>query len=461
MKINKKYNNSYHLLGFCILLLVLSCEDLIEIDYPNNQINSEQVFEDIQTANSALAGLYAGVRDQSLIAGNNFGAGSLLGSYTDDLDCFTNSPNGTLSIYNNQQQPTNSEVTQAWNNAYQLIYASNAIITGVTNSESLDQTQRDYLKGEALFIRSLLYFYLQQLFGDIPYTTSLDFEQNRTLPRTNGLDVLNLLETDLLLSIDLLQSEYRSSQRIYANQKTAQLLLAKIYLTKGEYLQAEQLASEIINSNFYQFENDIEKVFHNTGTHILWQLPPQQAGNATWEANFYYFINAAPRNYALSNSLMSAFSPEDLRKSTWTKQVNFEDQTWYRASKYKKRAGENNIENSVVFRLEEVYFVLAEALAMQNRLSEAIPYLNATRIRANLPPLANLSQEDFISELLLEKRKEFFTEFGHRFLDLKRFGKLQELSLVKPNWSDHHKVWPVPQNELLLNPNLLPQNDGY
>ena len=104
---------------------------------------------------------------------------------------------------------------------------------------------------------------------------------------------------------------------------------------------------------------------------------------------------------------------------------------------------------------------MAEALIRQNRQNEASPYLNAIRERAGLTALTSSSGEDFINELLAEKRREFFTEFGHRFLDLKRTGYLNELRAVKTNWEDYMQVWPLPQNELLLNPNLNPQNTGY
>jgi len=50
---------------------------------------------------------------------------------------------------------------------------------------------------------------------------------------------------------------------------------------------------------------------------------------------------------------------------------------------------------------------------------------------------------------------------GNRFFTLKRLGKLDGLLPVKPNWKTFYRNWPLPQNELLLNPNLNPQNEGY
>ncbi|MCB0616497.1 MAG: RagB/SusD family nutrient uptake outer membrane protein, partial [Phaeodactylibacter sp.] len=52
----------------------------------------------------------------------------------------------------------------------------------------------------------------------------------------------------------------------------------------------------------------------------------------------------------------------------------------------------------------------------------------------------------------------------HRWFDLVRFGKLQEqVPKAKPGVQpqDFHNLFPIPQEEIDLNPNLLPQNPGY
>lgn len=115
-----------------------------------------------------------------------------------------------------------------------------------------------------------------------------------------------------------------------------------------------------------------------------------------------------------------------------------------------------------MFRLEEAQLLLAKALTRQNKLSEALPYVNSTRLRAGLTALpSTISQSGLIDEILAENRKEFFTEMGHRFFDLKRADRLQLLNTVKTNWKAFHQSWPIPQKELQLNPNLNHQNPGY
>lgn len=446
---------------FLLLGLFTSCEELVEADTPSNQIGTTQVFEDVQTANAALAGVYASLRNQSVISGNNFGTGALTGSYTDDLDCFYNDQNGYMDIFLSQQQATNTSIERLWDLSYQQIYASNSIIYGTQNSVALPQDDKNRIRGEALIVRSLIYLYLQQLFGEIPYTTSLDYEYNSQLSKLAEHELLQQLQLDLTEATSLLEDNYNDPARIYPNRKVAELLKAQVYLLQGEWANAEQTAQSILQSSLYQFQTDINEVFHNTGAHILWQLKPQNNGDSTQEASFYFFSDGPPNAYALSQDLINTFSDEDLRKQNWTTMVSVGENIWYRPSKYKNLSGANTNENSIIFRLEEVYFIMAEALAQQNRITEALPYLNAIRQRAGLTSLVSVSLNEFMDELILEKRREFFTEFAHRFFDLKRLGRLYDLSNTKPNWMPFHKVWPLPQKELLLNGNLNPQNEGY
>lgn len=449
-------------LFFCIgALLLTACEELIDVGYPSNQLGTPQVFEDVQTANAALAYLHTLVRDRSIMSGGSFtGMGTLGGMYADELDCYYNDQNGVMDIYHNQLQETNTSIASVWSNSYQQIYYANAIIYGVEQSTTLSDDDRNRIKGEALLVRSLIYFYLQQLFGDIPYTVSLDYEYNRTIGKTEASALLAQLVKDVTADSALLEDDYRDAERIYPNRKAAQLLLARIYLLQEEWLLAEQIARDILQSPLYQYETNINEVFHKSGKHILWQLKPQNSGYATSEGTHYYFANSAPHNIALTQDLVDAFADNDLRKQAWIAEITVNGQSWYRPYKYKNRENNTN-EYSIMFRLEEVYFIMAEALARQNKVDEALPYLNASRERAGLTPLTSLSKEVFIDELLAEKRREFFTESGHRFLDLKRWGRLDELSAVKPNWESYKSIWPLPQSELLLNPNLYPQNTGY
>ena len=68
----------------------------------------------------------------------------------------------------------------------------------------------------------------------------------------------------------------------------------------------------------------------------------------------------------------------------------------------------------------EAQLLLAEAYAMTNRLDDAVAILNDRHVRAGLPEItrADLPTEaDVIAHLIEERRREFFSEGGHRLHD--------------------------------------------
>jgi hypothetical protein len=115
-----------------------------------------------------------------------------------------------------------------------------------------------------------------------------------------------------------------------------------------------------------------------------------------------------------------------------------------------------------MLRLAEQYLIRAEARARQGELIGAKEDLNFIRNNAGLGNTTAVTATEIVDAVINERRYEFFTETGLRFFDLQRTGKLDAiLSSVKPGWNSTDQYWPVPQSELLINPNLAPQNAGY
>lgn len=440
------------------ILLFISCEKLIEVDLPDNQIDTKAVFNDLQTANAALSGLYASIMTNSPIAGADLE--TILSVYTDQLDDYSTTATPVRELYLNQHIDTNSTIYNTWINSYKNIYIANAILEGVEGSNGISATDKRWLRGEALLLRSIMYFYLNQLYGDIPYPETTDYTVNQIIKKTPSAEVLLKMENDVNVALPLLQDNFRNAERIYVNKIVAKLMLAKIHMAKQEWNKAETDLKEIVQSPLVQLETDITKVFQKSGKHILWQLKPSN-NSSLRQATTYYFASSKPNLYALSENLISLFSSNDLRFTNWIAPVTFNSKTYYRTQKYKNRDNTNSNEYSIIFRIEEVYLLLAEVLAQQSKLQESISYLNTIRQKAGLEPLHNLSRDQVLNEIITEESREFFCEMGHRFLDLKRAGKLNTLVGTKPNWKDFHSLWPIPQKEILLNSNLKPQNFGY
>ena len=443
-----------------VSFLISGCDSFTEVDLPDSQLTAKAVYQDRTTANAAMVDIYSKIRDGGLLTGSLLGLSSRLGLYADELDLY----GGEINFYNNALLPSGSEVSELWNSSYNQIYAANAVIAGVENSVSLNTTDKDQLKGEALFVRALLHFYLTNSFGAIPYVGTTDYQQNKAVHRIPENEVYALIKIDLEHAIALLPEDYITEERVRPNKWTAEALLARVNLYMGVWDEASNAASAVLNeTGLYSWESDLDKVFLKESTTTIWQLMPKIPGDNTLEAETFSFFSGPPPLSALSSSLMTSFTAGDQRKMHWITAVSDGTDLWYHASKYKAVGNTgSSMEYSIVFRLAEQYLIRAEARAHQGDLIGAKEDLNKIRNAAGLPNTEATTAATIIDAVIAERRLELFTEFGHRFFDLKRIGKLDAvLSPVKAGWNSTDLNFPLPESELLLNPNLAPQNAGY
>ena len=440
-----------------------SCDSFVEVDLPKSQLTTTTVFEDYATADAAITDIYAKIRDKGLLTGNNRGLSNHLGNYSDELVPYGSPSNPSFSFYNNGLLAENPDVAQYWNDSYNQIYAANALIEGAEASTKLSDQNKKQLKGEALFIRALLHLYLVNLFGDIPYVTGTDYKKNSTVSRMPEAEVYEHIISDLESATALLQNDYSEMGRIRPEKYAAHALLARVYLYKKSYPEAANEASAVLNqTDLFALEN-INEAFLLDSKETIWQLGSAEAGQNTQEAATFIFLSGPPPLVALSDDLVSSFMASDLRYSNWIQAVSDGSSTWYHAYKYKEQNfTSSSKEYSIVFRLAEQYLIRAEARAQQGDLIGAKEDLNKIRQRAGLQDTNAITKEEILSAVLQERRWEFFTEFGHRFFDLKRFNQIdQVLSGSKPGWNASDSLFPLPQSELSTNPNLRPQNLGY
>lgn len=464
-KLNKLYQTiklPYRLAVFATIIVVLlqSCDNYVEVERPNSQLIGKTVFEDLTTATAAMSGLYAKMRANGALAGNSSGGSALCGMYADELDSYQT---GNNNFYNNSLVATEGNATSMWNNSYRQIYEANAIIEGVSNSTTLPIAGKNQVLGEALFVRGLLHFYLTNLYGDVPYVTGTDYIVNSQVSKISSASVLSKIKVDLELAITLLPEAYATAERVRPNRYAAYAMLSRVCLYMGNYAEASNAASAVLNSSLYTWETDLDKIFLKNSTTTIWQFSPAASGNNTTEGGLFIFTAGPPTNVALRNSLVNAFELNDQRKVKWTKAVTNGSNIWFHAFKYKQQlSGTTSTEYSVILRLAEQVLIRAEARARLGELTNAKTDLDLIRVTAGLPASTAVTQTDLINEILNQRRFELFTEFGNRFFDLKRYGSIDTvLPLFKPGWNSTDKLWPIPGNELILNPNLNPQNPGY
>ncbi len=443
-----------------LLCLLNACDNFVDIDLPKDQLAADAVFEDTAAATAALANIYALMRDGGLVTGS-FGLDYQMGLYADELDYFSNNTDNLF--YEHGILPVNTTITSWWDSSYNLIYATNAVIEGVENSTTLSIEDKNQLTGEALFIRAYLHSFLVNLYGATPYVNTTDYITNTNVSRMPVDTVYAQIIADLVLAESLLGDDV-TAERVRPYKDVVNALLARMYLYTQQWTLAESTATKVI-SNFV-LEPDLSKVFLKNASGNIWQfMPDPETGfENTREAEAFIIVGTTPTNDApLSNTLLGAFETNDLRLNSWVGSVTDGTDTWYYAFKYKERADvTSSLEYSVLLRLAEQYLIRAEARANLNDIAGAQADVNTIRTRAGLPNTTAATTNTLIDAILQERQVELFTEKGQRWFDLKRLGKADEvLSPIKAGWQSTDVLLPIPESAILVNPNLLPQNDGY
>jgi starch-binding outer membrane protein, SusD/RagB family len=457
------------LLFLFALLPICSCEEFISVDAPKTEIVSSTVFSDEASALSAIRGIYS-----LMMSNQSFTNGGLelyTGLSSDELMNYSSSPE-QLQFFTPSLLPTNSIVlNEFWKEAYQYINNANAIIEGLDKSSSISDDLSHELEGEARFIRAFCHFYLVNLFGDVPYVTSTDYHINASITRQPVDDIYGLIINDLEMAYALLSNDFKFSNglRVQPNKAAAASLLARIYLYKKDWENAVKFSSIVINNPQYSLESDLNNVFLGSSNEAIWQLLPVLPEKSTAQARFFILTQSpsASGSYgiALSDELYNSFEPNDKRKDAWVNEYSEGLENWRYAYKYKVTYATEVTEYVAVIRLAELYLIRSEALANQNKLNESIADVDIIRARAGLPLILNtnpgISQADLLLSIEQERRMELFSEGGHRWLDLKRTNRADDiLTNIKVDYQFSDLLYPIPQSERTLNP-MLTQNPGY
>ncbi len=455
---------------YLILLLSLlqfSCEDFVEVDTPNDRIISQTVFSKDVTANSAIVGIYNQLFQASFSSGLQTSITVLSGLSADNLKATVTTSN-LVQFQENEILEENSYNLSIWSSAYNIIYMTNAALEGLENNLRITSSLREKLIGEAKFIRAFTYFYLVNLYGEIPLVLSTSYQDNSTVSRSNEAVVYTQIIGDLENAILLLGDSYEDGERLRANSHTAKALLSRVHLHLGNWNLAEEFSTQVIEeTNLFELI-PLNEVFLANSKEAIWQISPLAGGSFGSNTNegSFFIMQGFPGRVALTEDLLTSFDTIDARPENWIGSFESGSLEYFFPYKYKiKSSIDDYSEYSMVMRLAEQYLIRAEARVRTGKDQEAIEDLNKIRLRANLNPLSisnsNLTTEQLLNLILQERRRELFTEWGHRWLDLKRTGKAAEiLSPIKSLWQSTDVLYPIPEDELRKNPNLT-QNAGY
>ncbi|TDX01849.1 RagB/SusD family nutrient uptake outer membrane protein [Dinghuibacter silviterrae] len=475
----KGFSNCTIIIIFIFTFCFCSCKKLIGVNPPITATTNTSVFSTDANAASVLTGLYATLSQGGFVEGSS-GISLLSGLSADEFTLFNGVSNTSTMYYYYTNtlfvSALSSAGTENWSGFYNDIYTCNVAIEGISVSNSLTPAVQQQLLGEAKFMRAFLYFYLVNLYGPVPLATTSDYEVNSELPRSSISDVYKQIIADLTDAEALLSSNYVSadaitatSERVRPTKWAAAALLARVYLYTGDYADAEKFSTEVIgNTSLYQMTL-LDDVFLKNSQEAIWQLQPVFSGINTADAPVFVIPSTGPSsNYPvyLSNSLLNSFSVGDERRLHWVDSVIVGDSTYYFPYKYKVAVYNAPVtEYLMVLRLGEQYLIRGEARVQQGE-SSAVDDLNVLLNRAGLSNYSGPTDKNSLLNVIMNQRRiELFSEWGNRWLDLKRMGNVDAvMSVACPQkggtWNSYQQLYPISFSDIERDQNLT-QNIGY
>ena len=359
----------------------------------------------------------------------------------------------------------NEQIDAAWTGSYKVIANSNVILDRIGSIE-MDATLKSQIIGEALFLRSLMYYHLAVAFGNIPLQLTA-FVPGNELTQVDANAVYTQLVGDLTTAETNLSATNAEVGR--ATKGAAATLLAKVLLTQGDKIGAVTVLNRIISTYGYSLMDPYSD---------LWGAANENNGESIFEVQFISggigqgstFTNDFSPSADLQNgegfgrnrptlAMENSYEVNDLRFAS-SMGVSYVDNGGNTVIANYVRKFESNPPNPndadinfVVFRYSDVLLMLAEALGDS---PEGYVEINKVRTRAGLLDIDAATPGTFDEKLLHERQVELAFE-NHRWADLLRFGvaaqKVNEAESFIPV-SAVRLLFLIPQRELDINSNF-------
>jgi starch-binding outer membrane protein, SusD/RagB family len=415
-----------------------------------------------------------------------------------------------------------SQIRDFYAYAYQLIARANVVLQKIEENGQFAYKQqpqlKDHHKGEALFLRGWMNFILWNTFGTAPVVNERIINlENAYPPNSTGTQLLDQAITDLDQAAQLLPASWNAANKGRVTASSARALRGKALVFRGTVNKTQADYTAAISDfnaisgvslvpnygdNFnYTKENNAESLFEYQANEAAGGTNNNAALNNDAFAvvgdisAWYGYFTQKPTwigntVYSATQSLIDAYEPGDPRmiytltpnaKGTDLKNVvkYTRDGMWTNG----KQANEQSKNNPRILRYADVLLLKAEAIVRSGgNLGEAIGLVNQVRARARKSTLsgeespvpAALSTSETSAATVLdwiykERRIELACEEGHRWYDLRRRHIAGEIDLKTWNFNskridfefkDHNVNFPLPEIEVIENPNLN-QNQGY
>ncbi|MDO5510411.1 MAG: RagB/SusD family nutrient uptake outer membrane protein [Weeksellaceae bacterium] len=492
--------NKIGILGlFLAFFGMFSCQDAYEIEQPG-LLDDETTFRTVNDLQLYLNGLYTSVAGLSGLEFTSI--------YTDEL--------APSHVYNGSNRDLhrwvlNSATSQAasiWVANYFTINRATRMIAAAGNVVPGDNEVADYnsVLAQARFLRALAYMNLQSYYTTnmadnsalgVPIMTDVPTIADR-LPRATNGEVYAHMEEDLNFALANIGSAQNNH---FVSAAAIEALMARMYTYREMYSQAAVHANNAINNygiqlasgsplgtltNFYgnNPSNEFRQIWKDvpTAPEVIFQLKSEVQGVGFQPASIWFF-NAS--NYSGSPiwsmslrvwDLLNNAMPNDVRRYAYVDPTSVPEENAIIIDKY---PGVNfaPLRNNVkLFRLSEMYLILAENHVNSGNLgaaADAVNTLRAERVyEGTAPAVSYASATEAWASIMHERRLEFWLE-GHRYVDVRRLGTRANQAFDRSDLDDevsgqpltiplgdHRFTLPIPFAELNANPNMT-QNPGY
>jgi ABC-type cobalt transport system substrate-binding protein len=481
---------------FCTLFLT-SCSDFLEVEPESIKPATPTTVTDAQ---AFVDGIYASLRPPYDKTGFANLPWAMLEVTTGQYIPQSSDQAFTEEIYNLNFAAANPYFQTWWESSYVGIETANIslsvipeLLEGLPQEDQATRNRLSQLMGEAYFLRAYFYFNLVRIYGEVPLkTTPTESEGDGTIPKSTVAAIYEQIEQDLLAAEAESGFPERSDEG-RASKGAARALLAKVYLTQGEYGSARDKAAEVISSGDYAlftsdgttwFDKLNDPNFDNQEEYVFMV---QYALNLVNNSFSVWFVSVDGLDAGLlstgpafegmvpSSSLIDFYDPSDLRvqnrgfffdREAGSATQEFTLQVYKHYDATLQTSAPFSGKNIPIIRYSDVLLTYAEA---QNRAdggpnTQAYDAINSIRARAGLDPLSGLNEAEFEEAVWKERYLELTAE-GQVWFDMVRTGKIYDgsdfvdligytLPTSGATFSADNLLFPIPQNALDTNPLL-------